>query len=425
MEASQHICNRELLAAQLGDQTIAVINSNDIMPTNADGTMPFRQNSDLYWLTGIRQEETTLVLFPGHPDPRFREMLFIKQADEQFEKWNGKRLSQEEASDLAGITQVYWQSDLQALFCKYAVYASHIALNTIEHPRSVNEVQTRDDRFIRWCRERFPLHEYKRLAPVMGKLRSVKSEAEIRLLQKACDITEAGFRRVLRYVRPGVAEKQVEAELIHEYMQHGGTWAGYDPIVASGADSCILHYITNHKTCADGDLLLIDAAASYKGYHADLTRVIPVSGRFTPRQRQVYDAVLHVHQELKRYVRAGMYIADIQDRMERLLLEALLSLDLATVTDVRIHERSHFMSRYCYHSFGHYLGLDVHDVGNIYEPVPEGAVLTIEPGIYIREEGIGIRLENNVQVTKTGTVDLMKNIPIEAEEIEALMNEGR
>lgn len=425
MNASEHVRNRRQLSAHLGESGIAVINANDIMPTNSDGTMPFRQNSDLYWLTGITQEETSLLLFPGHPDPKCREILFVKEVDEAFVKLNGKRLSREEAAEASGIAQVYGHHQFRDVFYTAAVYAGDIWLNTIEHPRSANEVQTRDDRFIRWCRERFPLHGYRRLAPVLGKLRTVKSEAETALLQKACDITEAGFRRVLRFVRPGVAEKLVEAELIHEYMQHGGEWAGYEPVIASGADSCILHYIGNAKNCADGDVLLLDAAASYQGYHADLTRTIPVGGRFTSRQRQVYDAVLSVHNNLKQHIRAGMYLDEIQAYTQELLLEQLVALGLADTATIKERGQAYFMDRYCYHYFGHFLGLDVHDVGSRYEPLPERTVLTIEPGIYIREERIGIRIENNVQVLGTGTVDLMKNIPIEAEEIEDLMNEGR
>ncbi|PSK90615.1 aminopeptidase P family protein [Taibaiella chishuiensis] len=423
MNATDYAGNRARLAARLSPGSVAVIHANDIMPSNADGTLRFRQNNDLYWLSGILQDETALLLFPDHPDPNYREILFIKQVNEDFVKWHGRRHSLQEAQAISGIARVAWFSDFEQLFYEAAVQATHIYLNAIEHPRAVNSVETRDDRFARWCRKRFGLHSYKRLAPELAMLRRVKSEAELELIRKACNISGAGFRRLLRFIKPGVAERRAEAELIYEYMQHDGAWADYEPIVASGADSCILHYTSNHKRCAAGDVVLIDAAASYRLYNADLTRVLPVNGRFSPRQLQVYNAVWRVQQQLMDFIKAGRYLEEIQAHNQTLLIGELLGLGLFSQSDLERQGRAYYLGLYCYHGFGHLLGLDVHDVGSRYEPLPENSVLTVEPGIYIREEGIGIRLENNVQVTAAGVTDLMAGIPIDPAEIEALMQE--
>jgi Xaa-Pro aminopeptidase len=416
------IHNRHKLTEKLEEASIAVVNSNDIMPTNADGSMPYRANNDLYWLSAIQQEDCSLMLFPDHPEPALREVLFIKLADQKFVKWHGRRLSKEEAASISGIQTVKWSTEFHSVFSAAANYARNIYLNTIEHPRSGNEVQTRDHRFIHWCLDRFPLHRYKRLAPVLGELRKVKSEFEIEQLQKACDITEKGFRRVLKFVRHGVKEKQVEAEMIHEYLQHGGDWSGYEPIVASGENSCILHYISNHNICREGDILLIDAAASYGLFNADLTRTIPVSGKYSERQKQVYNAVLHVHKSIKQYAKAGTRLTEIQEFCNELLIEQLLNLRLMNGPELKKNGRAYYLEKYCYHDFGHFLGLDVHDVGNKYEVLPVNAVFTVEPGIYIQEENIGVRIENNVLTTATGIIDLMANVPIEVNEIEDIMH---
>lgn len=424
MNANDYALNRAKLAARLQPGAVAVIQSNDIMPSNADGTLRFRQNNDLYWLTGILQEETTLLLFPDHPDEAYREILFIQQVDEDFVKWHGRRHSKAEARHISGVQRVEWESRFEQLFYEAAVAAEVIYLNAIEHPRAVNLVETRDGRLTRWCRQKFPLHGYKRLAPVLGSLRMRKSEAELELIRKACAISGAGFRRLLRFIKPGVAEKLAEAELIHEYMQQGGEWADYAPIVASGPDSCVLHYISNHKHCQAGDVLLVDAAASYRLYNADLTRCIPVSGRFTPRQLQVYNTVWQVQQQLMQFIKSGLFLKDIEAYSQDLLINGLLQLGLFSTADLEKEGKAHWLNRYCYHGFGHLLGLDVHDVGSKYEPLPENAVLTVEPGIYIAEEAIGIRLENNVQVTGSGVTDLMAGIPVDPAEIEHLMQGG-
>lgn len=415
--------NRKRLAEKLEQGALSIVNSNDIMPSNADGTLKFRQNNDLYWLTGITQEETTLLLFPGHPLPAYREILFVKKTDPLFVKWHGHRLSKEEASALSGIQTILWQEQFQDIFYQAAVMANAIYLNTIEHPRSVNEVQTRDLRFIDWCKQIFPLHRYGRLAPLLASLRMIKSEEEIAMMKQAAAITEAGFRRVLRFVKAGVKEKQIEAEMLHEYAQYEhGDRADYLPIVASGADTCVLHYNSNHKICRDQDLLLIDAAASYRLYNADLTRTIPVNGKFSKRQKEVYNAVLRVHKEMKSRLRAGIFLHEMYPICHELLLEELMGLGLCTTADIVREGKKFYLDKYCYHNFSHLIGLDVHDIGNTYEPLPAGAALTNEPGIYIAEEGIGVRIENNLVLTKEGNMDLTGNIPIEADEIEALMH---
>lgn len=416
-------CNRQKLAAKLIPGSIAVLHANDMMPTNADGTMKYKPNNDVYWLSGIRQEETVLMLFPSHPDPNLREVLFIKKVGEDFVKWHGKRLSLEEAGEISGINTVKWSTEFTNIFSGSANYADHICLNAIEHSRTENEVQTRDDRFRLWCMEHYPLHHYGRLAPVLAELRKVKSEFELKRLQTACDITEKGFRRMLKFVKPGTKERLIEAELIHEYIQHDGDWSDYQPIVASGANTCILHYITNREICRDGDLLLVDAAASYELYNADLTRTIPVNGRYTTRQKQVYNAVLNVHKAMKDFAKAGTTFQQLQAYSSDLLIEQLASLGLFTSSDLGKHGKAFYLDRYCYHGFSHLLGLDVHDVGHFYQPLPENTVITIEPGIYIKEENIGVRIENNVVVKAGGTFDLMRNTPIEAEEIEELMHQ--
>jgi Xaa-Pro aminopeptidase len=414
--------NRHNLVAKLEPGSMAVVNSNDIMPTNSDGEMPYRANNDMYWLTGISQEDCCLMLFPDHPDANLREVLFVKHVDQGFVKWHGKRLSIDEACNISGIRNVKWETEFINIFSSSANYARHMYLNTIEHPRSSNMVQTRDHRFIAWCKKRFPLHNYQRLAPVLGELRKTKSGFEIAQLQKACDITEKGFRRVLKFVKPGAREKHIEAEMIHEYMQHGGDWSGYEPIVASGANTCILHYITNHNICQEGELLLIDAAASHGLFNADLTRTIPVSGTYNKRQKEVYNAVLKVHKAVKSFAKAGLTLIDIQNHCNELLTEQLLNLKLMTPDELKKNGRAFYLEKYCYHDFGHLLGLDVHDVGHKYEKLTVNSVFTVEPGIYIQEENIGIRIENNVLATATGTIDLMANIPIEVEEIEDIMN---
>lgn len=413
--------NRKKLSEQLENNTICILVSNDIFPGNEDGTLPYRPSSDLIWTSGIAQEETALILFPNHPDPTLREILFIKHVDESFVKWHGNRLKREEAAAISGISSIYNFHELKSVISACANYAESFTLNRIEHPRAEQTVETGTDKLNTWIYQNYPLHRINRLAPIVGQLRASKNPYEIWCMGKACHISGKGFERILNYVEPGITGRQIMAELYHEYIQHGGDWAHYEPIAASGANTCILHYISNENSLQDGELLLVDAAASFKHYNADLTRTIPVSGRYTPRQKQLYNAVLHIHNTLKQTIRAGMFIQDIQTLCTELTIEQLCKLGLTSTNEIKSLGADALMNRFAYHNFGHYLGLAVHDSGNIHLPIPENAVITIEPGIYIQDEQIGVRIENNVLVMADDNLDLMKDIPIEVEEIEDLM----
>lgn len=418
------IQNRHRFIQKLKPGSLAVFNSNDILPTNADGTMPFRQNSDLFYLSGIDQEETALLLFPDARDEKLREVLFVRETSEEIAVWEGKKLTKAEAAEQSGIKTVLWSSEFHRVFNTLMAECEYVYLNTNEHLRSSNRTQTRDDRFILYCKEKYPLHKYERSAPILHLLRSVKSEIEIDLLRKACEITEKGFRRVLKFIKPGVYEYEVEAEYAHEFIRLGAGFAGYQPIIASGASTCILHYNTNHAVCKDGDLLLMDVGAGYAGYHADMTRTVPVNGRFTQRQKDVYNAVLRVMKAAQDLLKPGIILADYQKSVGALVEEELLQLGLLKTDDVKNQNpEAPLYKKYFMHGTSHFLGLDVHDVGLWHLPVQAGMVFTCEPGIYIREEGLGIRLENNIVVGAVGNTDLMATIPVEAEEIEQLMHE--
>ncbi|MBS0028901.1 aminopeptidase P family protein [Chitinophaga sp. 22321] len=413
---------RKRLVSQLPADAVAILTANDIMPTNGDGTMPYFPNVNLYYLTGVKEEDAMLVLCPGHPEAAMREILFIKRADQLFVKWLGHRLDKESAASLSGIATVYYTDEYWAVMKNVIPLCRRILLHTNEHARSENETQTREDRLLLTCKHHYPLHEYDRLYPLLARQRMAKTPEEVAIIRKACDITEMGFRRLLKFVKPGKTGFQVAAELIHEYMQHNATWANYEPIVAFGADTCILHYRANKKTGKDGDLVLIDAAASLEFYNADLTRTIPVNGRYTPRQKEYYNAVLQVHRQLRQHVRAGVSLHELWQASNELILEALVRLGICSTTDIRRNGAAHYLQQYSYHNVSHFLGLEVHDPGYIHEPIPAGAFLTNEPGIYNAAEGIGIRIENNLLVTDNGYEDLMENIPVEAEEIEEIMN---
>jgi Xaa-Pro aminopeptidase len=405
--------------------SLAVINSNDIMPTNADGTMAFKQNSDLFYLTGIEQEESILVICPDFPDKNYREVLFLRQPNEHLEKWEGHKLSKAEATEISGVKTVMWLPDFQKQFHHMMVMGGveRAYLNTNEHYRSDVMVQTRDARFIEWCQSNYPLHRYDRLAQLMSPLRREKQKQEIDLMQQACNITEKGFRRVLKFVKPGVMENEIEAEFIHEFLMNRSKGFAYNPIIASGKNNIVLHYIENNQKCKAGELLLLDVAAEYANYNSDLTRTIPVSGRFTKRQKDVYNSVLHVMRQAMKLMSSGMVYFDYHKEVEKIMEGELLKLKLISKTDIKNQSKENpALKKYYYHGTSHMLGLDVHDVGNMHDKMKVGSVWTVEPGIYIKEEGFGIRLENNVVIQKKGVFDLMRNIPIEAEEIENLMN---
>ena len=423
LDPALFISNRKRLIHEMQNGSLAVFNSNDIMPTNADGTMPFRQNSDLFYLTGVNQEESILLLCPQFPQPHLREILFLREPNELLEKWEGHKFSKAEATAVSGIKTVMWLSDFQKTFHHLMVMGgvNRVYLNTNEHYRSDIVVQTRDARFIEWCKAAYPLHRYDRVAPLMAELRSSKQPQELELLQKACDITEKGFRRVLKFVKPGVMEYEIEAEYLHEFIRNRSKGFAYQPIIASGSNNVILHYTENNRICRDGDLVLLDVAAEYAGYNADLTRTIPVSGKFTKRQKAVYNAVHRVMKEAKSMLGTSVVYFDYHREVEKIITSELVGLKLISKSEAKDKASAAFR-KYYYHGTSHMLGLDVHDVGNMHAKMKENSVWTIEPGIYIKEEGFGIRLENNVVIGKKGVRDLMKNIPLEAGEIEDLMN---
>ncbi len=413
--------NRQRLRELLPPGSIAVVNANDVLPTNADGTLPLIPNSDLFYLSGIEQEESLLVLAPDAADEKLREVLFVRQPNEHLKIWEGYKLSKEDATKASGIKNVKWLSDFDVTFRSLMFDAEQVFLNSNEHKRSDSQVETRDARFVRRLREAFPLHTYRRLAPLLHRLRLVKSKDEVALLQKAVDITEDGFRRLLRFVKPGVNEVEVEAELIHEFTRQRARFA-YNPIVASGENACVLHYNQNDQPCRKGDLLLLDVGANYANYNADLTRTIPVSGKFTPRQKAIYNAVLRVMRASIAGATPGKLHRDWTRESQMMMNEELLFLGLIKKSDIKKQtEDTPACRKYYMHGLGHPLGLDVHDVGQMAEPIAEGWVLTVEPGIYVPAEKIGVRLENDILVTAKGPVDLMAKIPVEAEEIEELM----
>lgn len=422
---SLYINNRKRLVTELKSGSLAVFNSNDIQPTNADGTMRFRQNNDLFYLTGIDQEETILVLFPDYPDKKFREVLFLRETSELIATWEGHKFTKDEARELSGIETVLWTSEFPKLLNAMLTMggAEFVYLNTNEHYRADVSVESRDARFIKWCKEKYPLHKYERIAPIMSKLRSVKSKEEIDQLQIACNITERAFRRVLKFVKPGVKEYEIEAEFIHEFLRNGSRGFAYEPIIASGADSCVLHYIENNKACQKGEVLLLDVGAEYGNYNADMTRTIPVGGKFTKRQKDVYNAVLRIKRAAMKLLKPGVLYYDYHKEVQKITESELIKLKLIDKNDLKKQNPAKpLFMKYFMHGTGHHLGLDVHDTGNMFAKMQVGMVWTVEPGIYIKEEGFGIRLENNVLIEKNGLKDLMKNIPVEAEEIEELMN---
>lgn len=421
--SSLFIENRKRLASRLLPNSIAVLNANDVMPTNADGSMRFKQNSDLFYLTGVNQEETILLLFPNAIEEKNREILFLRETSEYLTIWEGKKLSKDEAREATGIQNVQWLSSFDNHFRQLTTQAENVYLNTNEHNRASVVVESRDLRFINHCKQLFPLHSYHRLAPIMQNLREVKSPEEIDCMRKACEITELGFRRILKFVKPGVMEYEIEAEYAHEFIRNGAGFADYQPIIASGASACVLHYVENNKACNDGELLLMDTAAGYANYNADMTRTIPVNGRFTKRQRQVYDAVHRVMKAATVIMKPGITKKEWQDYTEEITTKECVDLGLFTMDEVKNQDKEKpLVKKYFMHGVGHHLGLDVHDVGDLFAPFREGNIFTVEPGIYIKEEGIGIRLENNILINANGNEDLMATIPLDADEIEELMN---
>lgn len=415
------IGNRERLKKLLLPNSLAILNANDVPPTNADGTLAMPPNADLFYLSGIEQEQSILLIYPDADDEKHREILFLREPTAELEVWEGYKLTKAEARRRSGIKEIQWLSEFPRIFHRAMCDCEHVYLNSNEHPRAVIEVETRDARFVAETRRRYPLHDYHRLARVMHRLRAVKSKLELGLTKTAADITEKGFRRILQFVRPGIHEYEIEAEFAHEFIRHGARFA-YLPIIASGPNACALHYISNATRCENGDLLLLDVAASYGNYNADMTRTIPVNGRFTRRQRQVYDAVLRVLRVSIKGLVPGKKIKDWRAEGEKLIENELVKLGLLTARDIRKQDpEKPAFKKYFMHGLGHPLGLDVHDLGFTNEPIQAGWLMTCEPAIYIRDEGFAVRLENDVLVTENGPVDLMASIPIEPDEIEQCM----
>jgi len=419
-----YIHNRANFVKHLKPCSLAVFNSNDVMPTNADGTMPFRQNNDLFYLSGIDQEESILLLFPESKDPRFKEVLFVRETNDHILTWEGYKLTKEQAQNVSGIKTILWTHEFKGIFNALMSEVENVYLNTNEHLRAVIEVETRDSRFLKWCKDVYPLHTYHRLAPIMHNLRAIKSPFEIEQIQQACDITEKGFRRLLKFIKPGVMEYEIEAELYHEFLRNRSRGPAYGSIIASGGNACILHYVDNDQECKAGDVILMDFGAEYANYASDLTRCVPVNGKFTPRQREVYDAVLNVMKVASNMLIVGNTLDQYHKFVGTVMEHELIKLGLLNEQDVKNQDpEKPLYKKYFMHGTSHFLGLDVHDVGNKFRAFEEGMIFTCEPGIYIREENLGIRLENDFLVTKNGPVDLMKNIPLEADDIERLMAE--
>jgi Xaa-Pro aminopeptidase len=424
IDKSLFIQNRLRLSELLKPKSLVILNANDIMPTNADGSMGFKQNTDLFYLSGVDQEETVLLIFPDHPSEKFREVLFVRETNDLIAVWEGEKLSKEQAREVSGVTNIYWTHQFETVFRDIIFEAENVYLNTNEHTRNDSPVQTREARYLNIFREKYPLHNLLRLAPLMHQLRAIKQPAEIELMQKACDITRLGFERLLKFVKPGVQEFEIEAELLHEFVRNRSRGFAYQPIIASGANACVLHYIQNEQPCKDGDVMLLDVAAEYANYASDLSRSIPVSGRFSKRQRQVYDAVLRVFKAAKGMLVTGNSWDEYHTEVGRIMESELIGLGLISKADIEKQDPDWpAYKKYFPHGTSHFLGLDVHDVGNKYRRFEPGMVFTCEPGIYIREESLGIRLENNILITKDGNMDLMAHIPIEADEIEDLMNQ--
>ncbi|MDN3708474.1 Xaa-Pro aminopeptidase [Myroides ceti] len=419
------IKNRKKFTAQMKPNSIAIFNSNDIYPVSADSTLPFAQHRDIFYLSGVDQEESILVLFPDAPFEKYKEILFLRETNEHIAIWEGEKLTKEVAYTTSGIKSVYWLQDFHKVLKELMSYADTMYINTNEHYRANVETQTREDRFIKWWKETYPAHKVERSNPILQRLRSIKEPEEILLIQQACDITEKGFRRILGFVKPGVWEYEIEAEFAHEFLRNRSKGFAYTPIIASGNNANVLHYIENNKECKDGDLILFDVAAEYANYASDLSRTIPVNGRYTTRQREIYDAVLRCKKEAEKLLVSGNNWHDYHKEMGKIYTSELLGLGLLSKADVQ-NENADWPAykKYMMHGTSHHMGLDTHDYGILTDTFTEGMVFTNEPGFYIPAEGFGIRLEDDYVIQKTGLpFNLMRNIPLEAEEIESLMNQ--
>ena len=421
LSSTHYSNNRKRFASRMEEKGLAIFTSNDIYPTSADGTLPFKQHSDIFYLTGVDQEETMLILFPDATNPAHREMLFVRETNDHIAVWEGAKLNKAQAKDRTGVNTIHWSSKFEKILHTVIGEASSVYLNSNEHSRATIEVETREMRLSKWFREKYPHHAIERSAPIMHALRAVKDEEEIAQIQKAVDITRNGLLRVMKMIRPGVMEYVIEAEFAHEFLSSGSRGFAYTPIIASGESACVLHYIDNDKPCKEGDVILLDVGAEYGNYAADMTRCLPVSGKFTPRQKDVYNAVLSVMKQATAYLKPGVIMSEYHAAVGEMMTAELLKLNLISEEDVKNQNPSWpAYKKYFMHGTSHFLGLDVHDVGNWNKPIEVGNVFTVEPGIYIPEENLGIRLENNIVITENGNRDLFANFPLEVEEIEAL-----
>ena len=404
--------------------TLAVFNSNDIFPISADSTMPFQQHRDILHLSGVDQEESILILFPDASNEKHKEVLFLKETSELIAIWEGEKLDKKNAFEVSGIRTVYWLQDFPNIFKQIMAEANGIYLNTNEHLRANTEVETREDRFIKKVKADYPAHAIYKSAPIMHQIRAIKDPIEIEAMKRACDITKAGINRLLKFIKPGIWEHHIEAELIHEFLMNSSKGFAYTPIVASGKNACVLHYVENNKECLSGDVILLDVGAEYANYASDLTRCIPVDGRFTDRQKEVYNAVLHVKKEAEKLLVPGTMMTDYHKQVGHLMEEQLVNLKLITLSEIKNQNPDWpAYKKYFMHGTSHFIGLDTHDVGLWYEPIQAGMVFTCEPGIYIPDEGLGIRLEDDLVVQESGApLNLMSDIPLEVEEIEEAMN---
>jgi len=418
------INNRKRFKKNLKENSLAVFNSNDIYNTGADSTLPFSQHRDIFHLSGVDQEESILVIFPSCKNTSHKEILFLKETNEHIAVWEGEKLTKKRATEVSGISTIYWLNQFESIFRQLVIESENVYLNANEHLRTKNEMETREDRFVKKFKSDFPIHSILRSAPIMHKIRSVKEPLEIELMQKACDITEKGFRRILKFVKIGKMEYEIEAELMHEFLSNRSKGFAYSPIIASGSSACVLHYGENNKSCNEDDVILMDFGAEYANYSSDLTRCVPVNGRFTSRQKKVYNSVLRVKNEATKLLKPGVLLNEYHKMVGKIMEKELIKLQLISNQDVKNQDPNWpAYKKYFMHGTSHYIGLDTHDLGSWINPIEENMVFTVEPGIYIPEEGLGIRLEDDVVVQKNGNpINLMKNIPIEADEIEELMN---
>lgn len=426
LDANIFIQNRKRFTAKMQPNSIAIFVSNDEFPLNGDALHHFQQNSDLFWLSGIEQEGSMVILFPNNPDPKYREVLVLTRPQELKEIWDGKRLRANEATAISGMKTIVWADALDAMLQTWVHLADAIYLDSNENDRKNNLVRTSEYRFIDEMQARYPLHQYLRAAKILKELRGIKTKEEVQVIQKAIDITEVAFRRLLQFIQPGVYEYEIEAEIYHSFLSQRATGPAYHSILASGDNARTLHYVSNNNQCKDGELILMDFGAAYGGYNADLTRTVPINGKFTKRQKEVYNACLHLHDYAKSILKPGISVVKYTDKVGEEATKQFLKIGLISKSDVKNEDAENRAYRkYLYHGISHHLGIDVHDLGTRTAPIQAGMVFTVEPGIYIKEEKMGVRIENNIWITKTGNQDLFKNIPIKADEIEALMKKSK